>query len=262
MSKTRLALKYLQYKMNACTDHDLHSPFVYNLYTELIRNKHQYYDFETLNQVRNQLLQNNTSLLIEDLGAGSKTFHNNRRYIKDIAAHGISQKKYAEFLYRLANKFAPATIVELGTSLGLTTLYLAKACPRSRVYTIEGSESLFNTANSIFSQQKQTNIETIRGNFDTAFPELLKSIPSLDLLYIDGNHAYEPTMRYFESALSKKTNSSVFIFDDIYWSPGMEKAWHEIRQHPEVTLSLDLFYIGIIFFRKEQKQKEHFVLRY
>lgn len=262
MSHLSLLKKYIRYRTSSFTDHDLHSPFVFDLYTELIRNRHPHYDFEALDQVRQSLLNNGQVIEVTDLGAGSRVFTGNQRQIKDIAKHGISQKKYAEFIYRFANKFRPGTIVELGTSLGLGTLYLAKACPQSKVYTIEGSPALADFAKDLFRQQKQHNIEVITGNFDTELPKLLGQLNALDLLYVDGNHAYEPTLRYFEQALKKKHNSSIFIFDDIHWSEGMERAWDEIRKHPEVTLSLDLFYIGIVFFRKEQKQKEHFVLRY
>lgn len=262
MSKLSLLKKYIRYKTRSFTDHDLHSPFVFNLYTELIRNKHRHYDFDTLDKVRHDLLNNRQVIEVTDFGAGSRVFKGSRRQVKEIAKHGISQRKYAEFIYRFANKFKPAKIVELGTSLGLGTLYLAKACPQSEVYTIEGSANLADFAKQLFEQQGQKNIEVLTGNFDDELPRLLHKLDSVDLLYVDGNHAYGPTLNYFEQALQKKHSGSIFIFDDIHWSEGMERAWNEIRQHPEVTLSLDLFYIGVVFFRKEQKQKEHFVLKY
>lgn len=262
MSKIGSVSKYIQYRRRAFTDHDLHSPFVFDLYTELIRNKWPHYDFEVLNKVRAQLLRDTGSIQVTDFGAGSRVFKSNIRQIKDIAHYGISQKKYAEFIYRLANKSAPANIVELGTSLGLSALYLARACPAATVYTIEGCENLFHFSETLFRRQQQANIMPILGHFDEAFPKLLSTLDHIGLLYVDGNHAYEPTMRYFSAALSKKNDHSIFVFDDIHWSDGMEQAWKEIRQHPEVTLTLDLFHIGIVFFRKEQKQKEHFVLRY
>lgn len=257
-----MILHYIKYKLTSFTDHDLHSPFVFNLYTELIRNPHPYYDFKDLNQLRKQLLQNETIIEITDFGAGSKIFKNNKRRIKDIAKHGISHPKYAEFLYRLVNKFNPKTVVELGTSIGLTTLYLAKACPKSKIYTIEGCPELYQFSKHLFQIHHQENIHSVLGHFDEKFKSLIQEIDTIDFLYLDGNHSYEPTIRYFQEALLKKNNESIFVFDDIHWSEEMEKAWNEIKQHPEVTLTLDLFYIGIVFFRKEQKQKEHFILKY
>lgn len=261
MSTFQTILSYLRYRRRATTDYGLHSPFVFDFYTEMIRNKHRHYDFEGLDKLRAQLLNSPESLSITDLGAGSRKLHTAHRLVKDIARHGMTQKRYAELLFRIANKYAPSTIVELGTSLGLTTLYLAKARPSAQVYTIEGSEALHHFATKLFEQQHQQNIKALAGNFDTAFPALLKELNSFDLLFIDGNHAKEPTLRYFELALQKKHTGSIIIFDDIHWSEGMEQAWDQIRKHPEVRISIDLFYMGIVFFRKEQKEKEHFILK-
>jgi len=233
---------------------------------ELLKNEHPFEDFERLNEIRKQFLSNSTSIQITDFGAGSKKLNSNNRSIQQIAKHGIAQKKQAEFLYRFINKFAPKTIVELGTSLGLTTLYLAKAVPKATIYTIEGCPNLFNFSNDLFQKElppnKLKNIQTINGNFDDALPTLLSKIESIDFFYIDGNHAYKPTMDYFRMALEKKNNQSIFVFDDIYWSDDMQQAWKEICADKNVSLSLDLFYFGMVFFRPEHKNKEHFVLKF
>lgn len=257
-------LKYINYKLTAYTEHDLHSPFLYNFYMELIKNEHPFGDFEELNTVRKELQKNSTAIEITDFGAGSKKLKSNKRPVNDITKHGIAQKKQAEFLYRLLNKFTPKTVVELGTSIGLTSLYLSKAVPKSNIYTIEGCPNLYQFSKQLFktSTDAASNIISINGNFNTEFPKLLSKIDSLDFLYIDGNHAYEPTMNYFKQALEKKNVNSIFVFDDIYWSEEMQKAWKEICNHKDVTLSLDLFYFGIVFFRTENKEKEHFVLKF
>jgi predicted O-methyltransferase YrrM len=255
-------LKYINYKLTAYTEHDLHSPFLYNFYMELLKNEHPFGDFESLNKIRKELKSNFTVIEVTDFGAGSKKLHSNKRLVNQIARHGIAQQKQAEFLYRLLNKFKPQTIIELGTSIGLTSLYLSKALPKSTVYTVEGCPNLFRFSTNVFKTNLASNIHAINGNFNDELPKLLSKIDSIDLLYIDGNHAYEPTMNYFKTALDKKTATSIFIFDDIYWSEGMQKAWKEICAHKEVTLSLDLFYFGIVFFRKENKAKEHFVLKF
>lgn len=260
--KLKSILKYINYRLTSYTEHDLHSPFMYNFYMELIKNEFPFGDFEELNNIRKALLKVPTAIVYNDLGAGSKKLKSEKRLISDITRHGIAQKKQAEFMYRLLNKFTPATVVELGTSIGLTTLYLSKGSPRSDIYTIEGCPDLVRFSEQFFITQQARNIQNISGNFDTAFPHLLKSIDHLDFLYVDGNHAYEPTLRYFHMALEKKNSCSIFVFDDIYWSEDMQRAWKEIAAHPDVTLSLDLFYFGIVFFRTEQKNKEHFVLKF
>lgn len=255
-------LKYINYRLTSYTEHDLHSPFLYNFYMELIKNKNPFGDFEALNTVRKKLLTNSQTLEITDFGAGSKKLNSNKRAINQIAKHGIAQKKQAEFLYRLLNKFNPKNVIELGASIGLTSLYFSKAIPKSNIYSIEGCPNLYQFSKNLFKAQQAKNIHLINGNFNVELPKLLNELESIDLIYIDGNHTYEATINYFNLALQKKQTNSIFVFDDIYWSEGMEKAWKEIYTHPEVKLSLDLFQFGIIFFRTEHKAKEHFVLRF
>lgn len=261
MSATRL-LKYLNYRLTAHTEHDVHSPFVYSFYQELIANASGYEDFKALDQIRKELKENQATIRITDLGAGSKKLNGNLRSISDIVRHGIARKKQAEFLYRLVKRFAPETMIELGTSVGLSSLYLAKAQAASTLYTIEGCPELSAFSKKQFEDQQVNNIICITGNFDEELPKVLSWQQSVDLVYFDGNHAYEPTLKYFRMALAKKHAGTIFIFDDIYWSAGMEKAWKEIHTHPEVSLSMDFFQFGIVFFRTEQKNKEHFVLKF
>lgn len=256
------ALKYINYRLSSYTEHDLHSPFLFDFYNELIKNKYPYNDFDELNKLRQQLLNNDLEIEIEDYGAGSKKLITNTRKIKDIVKHGIAQKKQAEFIYRLLNKFLPNVVIELGTSVGLTSLYMAKSTPKSQVYTIEGCKNLHQFAANLFNKYNTKNIHALQGTFDIELPKLLQSIDTIDFLYIDGNHTYDATMRYFEMILNKIHSKSIIMFDDINWSDGMQKAWQEVCSHEKVKLSLDFFHFGIIFFRAEQKEKEHFVLRF
>lgn len=257
-----LITKYINYRFSSFTEHDLHSPFLYNFYMELIRNTYPFKDFEELDTIRKKLILNHQEINITDFGAGSKTLSSNKRKVSDIAQKGIAQKKQAEFLYRLLNKFNPTHIIELGTSIGLTTLYFSKVVPKSTIYTIEGCPDLFQFSQNLFKEHSANNIISINGNFNKELPALLNKLPQLDFLYIDGNHTYDATMLYFNLALEKKHPGTILVFDDIYWSDGMEKAWKEICAHPQVRLSLDLFQFGIVFFRTENKEKEHFVLRF
>lgn len=229
---------------------------------QLIKNSYPFGDFEELKKIRKQLSLSPEMLNITDFGAGSKKLDSTKRSIKQIVTHGIAPKKQAEFLYRFMNFLNPKTVVELGTSVGLTSLYLAKSVPKATVYTLEGCENLTVYSSKLFKAHQVKNIISITGNFNETLPELLNSLTAVDVFYVDGNHAYEPTMRYFELALQKKNEQSVFIFDDITWSEGMQQAWQEICAHSEVTLSLDFFFFGIIFFRKEHKHQEHFILKF
>jgi hypothetical protein len=255
--------KYLEYLIKAKTAHGIHSPFVYRFIHELIESKNDdYYSFKELDKIREQLMSNDKVIEITDFGAGSKIFKGNKRKISDIAKHGISRPKFSELYFKLVNFCDAEYIVELGTSLGLNSLYFAKAKSHAKVYTIEGDVALADFAKALFKKEKAGNIKVLNEKFDDVLPSVLNEIPRLDLFYVDGNHQYQATIKYFNDGLKKKHNNSVFVFDDINWNDDMRKAWREIKSHPEVTLSIDLFFVGIIFFRKEQKQKEHFILRF
>ena len=234
--------------------HGVHSPFAFQLCEEVFYNRNSFYDLDALKKVRAQLLEDRTELIVEDFGAGSKTFTSNKRKIKDLAAKGISSEKQSETLYKLINFLNCNTIIELGTSIGLNTLYLAKATKNGKVITIEGSKSLVEFASALAKKNNISNVQFIEAKFDDTLPTLLQNNPA-SLIYIDGNHTYEATMRYFNLALSKKDNHTLLIFDDIYWSEGMTRAWNEIKTNTSVTMSIDLFHFGIIFFKEEVKEK-------
>lgn len=235
--------------------HGIHSPFAYTLCEEVFYNKYTFYDFEILAKVRQALLHTETEITVEDFGAGSKTFKSPTRKINHIAQRGISSAKQSELLYKLLHFLKGEQVVELGSSLGLNTLYMAKACYPNKVISIEGSQVLYQFATTLAKKNKISTIHFIHGRFEEAFPEVLRTLNHIGVLYVDGNHTYAATMRYFLMALEKKNEHSVFIFDDIYWSKEMTQAWKEIKTHPAVSLSIDAFYFGLVFFKPELKEK-------
>jgi predicted O-methyltransferase YrrM len=165
-------------------------------------------------------------------------------------------------LYRLAYHYKPSNITELGTSFGITTAYLAKGSPKAEVYTIEGSKTVREMARSVFNELGIENIKSLEGRFDALLPEVLAVLKQVDLAYVDGNHKLEPTMNYFSLLVDKSHNDSILIFDDIHWSKEMEQAWEKIKAHPSVKCSIDLFFLGMIFFRSEFKEPRHFKIRF
>jgi predicted O-methyltransferase YrrM len=257
----RLALRFAQYRLRSTRLHGIHSPFVFELQNQVILHKGQYHVFPLIEDLRANLLDDKREITIKDFGAGSKANPNKQRKISDIAKNSAKPAKYGQLLFRLVNRFAPETIFDLGTSLGITTAYLASARRSATVYTFEGCPETAKIARENFSSLKLGNIKLVEGNLDETLTETLKKVEKLDLVFFDGNHRYEPTMRYFRQCLAKAHEDSVFILDDIYWSAEMEKAWKEIVAMPEVTVALDLFQIGIVFFRKSQV-KEYFTIWY
>jgi predicted O-methyltransferase YrrM len=261
MDKVFFASKYLKYSRLKKNAHGIHSPFVFGLYNYVINHKAHYYAYPLLDSIRNELLKDQRMISIKDLGAGSGFGLRDKRKIKQIAKTSAKSPKHARLLFRLANHFQPKTILEIGTSLGISTMHLAIAQAKSKVITIEGCPETRKIALENFEKAGLDNIVSHEGNFDTLLPGILSETNQLDLVFFDGNHRKEPTLKYFEMCLKKAGNESVFIFDDIYWSKEMADAWETIKAHPKVTVSIDLFQLGIVFFRKEQA-KEHFILSY
>lgn len=254
---------YIKYLIKSGNEHAIHSPFLFDLYTQVISNKKENHpDYAALQLLRKELLSSKEQIEILDLGAGSRINKSNVRTIQTIAKNAEKPAKFGKLFHRLSRRFNPDTIVELGTSLGLTTLYFSKAAPQANITTFEGCPQTASMAQQNFTRLDAQNVNLILGNIDNTLPDFVKSLnKGIDLLYVDANHRFEPTVRYFETCLPYANNDSIFIFDDIYWSDEMTQAWQHIKSHPRVTLSVDLFWIGLVFFRKEQV-KEDFILRF
>jgi predicted O-methyltransferase YrrM len=252
---------YLKHRLGSKTRHGTHSPFVYRLADEVIYDFSNKSDYNNIEDQRKKLLNDDSEIQVTDLGAGSHLNKNRTKSVKQIAKNALKRPGLAQLIYRLAKDNNPEQILELGTCLGLTTAYLAKAVPTAEVITIEGCPQTAAVAAQNFKDLQLKNIELKVGNFDTILPSITKSKAKLDFVYIDGNHRKEATLNYFRLCLPKVHENSILIFDDIYWSTGMKEAWEEIKQHPDVRITVDLFWIGLVFFRSGQA-KEHFKLRY
>ncbi|MBF9238142.1 class I SAM-dependent methyltransferase [Hymenobacter sp. BT683] len=254
-------LAYLRFWLRSGNAHGLHSPFVFGVYTSVVRHTGIFDAYAPIESRRQELLNSSTSITVTDFGAGSHTGAGQQRRIADIARTAAKPPHLAQLLFRLANYFRPATILELGTSLGLTTAYLAAADSRSKVVTLEGCANVANVARETFAALQLENIRIVEGNMDNTLAPALAALGTpVDFAFFDGNHRYEPTLSYFEHCLAYRTDESVFVFDDIHWSEEMERAWEVIKAHPDVTVTVDLFHIGLVFFRKGQP-KQHFWLR-
>jgi len=261
MKGLRFVLRYLHYFVTAKGRHSLHSPFVFDLFSDVVKSKENYYAFEEIEATRAKLEGSNEGIEVLDLGAGGDQQPKRQRTIGDIARNSAKPKKYGQLLFRLVNRFAPKNIVELGTSLGITTLYLAEADSQSNVLTIEGDPASAAVAQNNFKQHRCSNVRSVVGNFDDVLPKLLQELEQVDFAFIDGNHRKEPTLDYFYQLLHKSHADTVLIFDDIHWSKGMEEAWETIIADSKVSISIDFFFIGLVFFRTGV-EKQHFVLRY
>ncbi|MEL6717711.1 MAG: class I SAM-dependent methyltransferase [Bacteroidota bacterium] len=259
MSKIAMLNRYLKYYFKAKNYRNIQSPFLAEFAAEVLEDRRDFYAFDEIEALRHLLLRDRNTIQVTDFGAGSQVHKSNEREIRKMARHSITSPSFCRILFRIINLYKPQQILELGTSLGIATLYQSFAALNSNVTTIEGCPNIATRAKQHFDLLGAKNIHTIVGQFETILPDVLQSLECLDFVFLDGNHQKNATLDYFERCLEKAHEDSIFIFDDIHWSEGMETAWTNIKAHPKVQLSVDLFFFGIVFFKKEE-QEQHLTL--
>lgn len=260
MLHLRFAADYILHRLKAKNRHGLHSPFVYNLTDTVIYEKSVNKLYLEIEELRKELKSDKRIINITDFGAGSLVNKSSRKSVAQIAAHSLKKPELAQLLFRLVKMMQPESIIELGTCLGITAVYLQKAVPTAKVFTLEGCPETAAVAAEVIEKAGENNTEIIVGNFDETLPSLINDLSKLDIVFVDGNHQLEATLKYFEYCLPKVHENSLLIFDDIYWSDGMKEAWNKIKSHPKVSVSIDLFWIGLVFFRPGQV-KEDFLIK-
>jgi predicted O-methyltransferase YrrM len=262
-SPLTISLKYLAYLLNSSNGrgHGVHSPFVFDFIRNVLNDRTAYPEYKLVEGLRKKLLADNTPVPFKEFGAGTKT-PGLSRSVSSIARGSAKNAKYGQLLFRIVRRYQPHYVLELGTSLGISTAYLAAADKSSVVISGEGNDSVAALARSNLGSLQLDNARVVTGNFDNTLPEMISQLPHVDLAFVDGNHRRQPTLNYFRELLKKTGPGSIIIFDDIHWSRGMEMAWTEVRQHESVTLSIDLFFLGIIFFRPEFRTSQHFRIRF
>lgn len=251
-------IEYIKFLFKSTNQHGVHSPFVYNLVTKCFYDNTKYNAYTKLSEYRKSLLTNKQQIEITDFGAGSKVFKSNLRAINSITKTSGSTLKRTKLLYRIIQYFKPQHTLELGTSLGIATQAMALGHLENQVTSIEGCPNISNFTNQQLNSFNINNTSLKTGEFDKALSEIENT--HYDLIFFDGNHNKEATLKYFNILVNKSHNNSIFIFDDIHWSKDMVEAWNIIKMHPKVTVSIDTFFWGFIFFRKEQ-MKENFTIR-
>ena len=273
-----IAFKYLRYFFQASNGrgHGIHSPFVYEFIREVLIDKKNYPAYNIAENYRQRLLNDQSLLKVVDLGAGSvmnkdagsfpkknkSSENDSRRKVSAIASTSVKPKRYSRLLYRIAEFYQYRNIIELGTSLGVTSTYLALVPTLDKLITMEGSEAIADYAETHFHEAGFEKVKLVRGNFDDTLGEVLKDMNMPDMIFIDGNHRRLPTLNYFNIIVTNIDEDACIIFDDIHWSEEMEAAWAVIKKDPRVKLSIDLFFVGIVFFRKSFHEKQDFTIRF
>jgi predicted O-methyltransferase YrrM len=242
--------------LNVVDEHSIHSPFFFDFYINVLK-KSKTNTLPEIEDLRNRLLVNPSEIEVTDMGAGSAHFTSPKRALSKIAAIQLSPETLCAFYLRILHFLEAKRVVELGTSLGITTLYLAAYKP-SQIFTFEGSASIANVALTNFEYFNTKNIELIEGNIDSTLPDFLQSPAKINFALIDANHRYEPTLRYFHLLSKRMADKGIIVVDDIHYTPDMEKAWNELKKHELVYASVDLFRCGLLFF-DPVLNKQHFI---
>lgn len=250
--------------MKSTTKHGVHSPFVFDFITKVIEDKTKYVSYSRVEEQRAKLLKNKNLVEIVDFGAasGNAGYSTILEQVRHIARRTSIPQSQGQLLHRIVKYFKPMMMLEMGTSLGISSIYQVSAAPQSFFIGIEGCATTAAIAEQNlqkFSDNKSYSI--VIGNFNISLPHVLSKLEKLDYAFIDGNHAYKPTMEYFSRLLPYFHEDSVLIIHDIYWSSGMEEAWKEIKANPEVTVTINLFHMGLVFFRKGMP-KQDFIIRF
>ena len=275
MKRLVFIYNYFIYRLRAINEHGVHSPFVYDLLTNVIYNRNRYYCFKKIKNVREQFLQSKKTICINETYWDTLSGSNNEcisacskgktntieKKAWQLAKQITIPPVYSQLLFRLTNHFQPSKIIELGTSLGFHTAYLAAAGSEIDVITLEENKEIADIIKQNYKQLKLKNIEQKTGRIDTVLAEVLTGCPTLNFVLFNGNHCKQETLNHFHLCLEKANDASIFVFEGMNTSPEMKKAWNEIKNNALVTVTLDLFYLKIVFFRKEQV-KQHFLIKF
>lgn len=238
---------WLSFWYKSGTIYNVQSPFVYDFLMHVLDTEKEFYIFRKLEAIRLQLNHDNTIVDTEDYGAGTR----NVSAVKSVAAisrSSVSNPSKCRILFNMVNYLTPNTILEAGTSLGLSSAYMGSAHRSAKIITLEGNRTIANIAKETHIKAGLTNIEILTGRFEDNFEIALKKLNQVDLVFLDGHHLYEPTLQYFEKILPYSHSKTVLVLDDIYWSHEMTRAWEDIKSNPKVTLTIDIYHLGFVFF--------------
>lgn len=261
MLPIRSIARYADHFKNAKGRYRIHSPFVYELLSQNIRDEEDKRAYAPIEKVLHELRKDPSRIEVTDLGAGSRWTGKKLRRVDRMAKKTGCSKRTGRLLYRLADRFAQNDALELGTSLGIGTMYLASGT-KGTLHSIEACPASLGVAERNLKKAGVTNVALHEGDFRHVLKELLPTLPKLDLIRIDGDHREDPTLEYFEYGMEKAHNDTLFIIDDIHWSDGMERAWETLKGDPRISLSLDLFHLGLLFIRSEQREALHLRIRF
>jgi len=231
----------------AKTLYNIHSPFLFKFLSRITQySEIDKKNFAQISSLVKRIKKDKRKFQHLDYGQGSRRNKPSKmKKISAIVKTSSSTSSKGKKLYKVAQFLSPNRILELGTNLGIGSAYLAFGNPNGQLTTLEGDEFLANISNGNLESLNIQNANIIIDQFDNY---LLKraQLEDFDFIFIDGNHSYDATIRYFNVLYNAQVENQVIIIDDIYWSRGMTKAWSEIQSILVSGYSIDMFDIGII----------------
>jgi predicted O-methyltransferase YrrM len=253
-------LNYILVSLNR-KGHGIHSPFVFDIVNRVFRNKSVDPVVNTIENIRKKLRDDKRIIDVRDFGTGSNGQGNNLRRVSEIARDSPVPEKYGKFLANMAAEYGRPMVIEFGTSFGVSTMYMASSVSETPVFSMEGCPAIAGIAESNFRESGLRNITLKVGSFEESIPEIVRMGITPGLVFIDGNHRKKPLLGYFEKMAEISGNDTVIIIDDINYSSEMKEAWNEIRHFGLVTLTIDLYRMGIVYFRKGIS-RNNYIIRY
>lgn len=262
MSRTYTATQYLSHFFRSKRWDSFHSPFLFSLFSYCSDDRISHPLFESIERKRRELIQSKEVIERHDYGAGT-SYHQikNTDAISRIARHALSLPFQCRFLYRLVVFTESRQIVELGTSLGISSAYLGIANSSSSVDTVEGDPEIANVAQKVFNQLKLDNVQLHNTSFDTFIANELPKEKRIDLMFLDGHHTSAALWKYYHALKPYMSDQTIIIVDDIYWSTDMTDGWKKLIALPDVTQSVDCFHFGLLFFKKDFLNHENHCIR-
>lgn len=248
-----------RYAWRADTIYDIHAPLAYAFLGEVIEDRRHFYVHDDIEALRRRYASDDTLIELDDAGAGSQVRTARRSRVRDIASGSATPARLGRYLTSLVDWRGARRVLELGSNLGIGSCYLAAGMPfGGRLVTIDADPGMAAYAKTGLAQTVPlARADVVTGTFAERLPAALETLGRVDVAFVDGHHAEGPTKAYFEHIRAYCHADTVLVFDDIHWSSGMEAAWAWIREQPGVSLTLDLYRWGVVFFDPSVKSPQH-----
>lgn len=253
--------RFLAFFQAAQTIYDVQSPALYRLAREVVENRRNYYILQEVRQLRRLWAQDRTRIDLPPWGAGSRAgLDRGQSSVRDLVRHMAVSPRAGRHLFHLARLYHPRHMLDLGTGVGFSAAYLAGGSLNGTCISVEGRAALSDLAGRGFRRLGLKNIQLVRSSFAKALADRKAAGTPLDLLHLDGDHSREAVERTWWLSRDLLRENSLFILSDIYWSAGMQSAWQWLKQQEEVSYSVDLFDLGVLFFNRGPLQQQHYRL--